>query len=128
MIKLFHIFENQDLDKYMVHKSFSLVKLLGKNSKPMPDMGNFFKYIDDNNIDIDSGIDSLPETVLNISELTPTKNFLDISTLNKKMSLFKGLPFVIKSNNEYFIIDGHHRIALAALDGKENIKVRLFSE
>lgn len=70
--------------------------------------------------------EGLPLMVVSISRLIPTQNKIDSErlsnvTLNKEE--IKDYPFVVKLDNNFYLLDGHHRVYRDKLDGKGLIKV-----
>jgi SPP1 gp7 family putative phage head morphogenesis protein len=77
------------------------------------------------------GFDDLeiPNTTVNPSKisLVPTQNFLVKSIVDKyaKAGAPGGTPWLVKIGNDYFIADGHHRLAAARLTGSTSLQVKV---
>lgn len=118
-IKLFENFDNYCLSDIFPNKCVYNNTNLDK----------FYLYADTNNLSIDDAIDSLNTINIDIDKLTPTKYYLSKSKVDNVIKNdFDGeeLPFIIKENNIYYIIDGHHRITYYKIHNISNIKVKIF--
>jgi hypothetical protein len=78
------------------------------------------KHIDDNTFENIAPIEDV-----NVKDLIPTQKVVTAYNLE---SAYKSqdIPYVLEYNRQYFILDGHHRLANEILDGKEKSKAHVF--
>lgn len=72
--------------------------------------------------------EGLPLMVLSISRLIPTQNKIDsdrLSNVTLNRSEIEALPFVVKLDNNFYLLDGHHRVYRDKRDGKGLVKVHI---
>ena len=81
------------------------------------------KYFDDDSYK------SLPIERININKIIPTQKNLNIDNLKavKNISIDTE-AFLHYYNDQYYILDGHHRIAINILNGNNTIKAYVFRE
>ena len=75
----------------------------------------------------DSGA-GLPEITIPVSRLIATQPDVqdELVAMAMRGDLPKGfIPFVVKMNNKYYIIDGHHRTTTEIIQKKKEVKVHL---
>lgn len=69
-----------------------------------------------------------PETTLPIDKLISSEPTLDKAHIDAIMNktFVKGkIPYVIKYDNKYIVVDGNHRVVASFLSGEKNIRVKL---
>lgn len=94
-----------------------------------PDMKNKIKIIKElENYRLKSG-DKLPIQKLNPNLFIATQDTVDgdkIKRIAKNYSEIDKIPFVVKFNNQYYLIDGHHRISVALIANKNSLNVHVY--
>jgi hypothetical protein len=110
---------------------------LNKSTAPKIPVNNIFKNdykiipsesrkLIDNIIDLGKEKD-LPIESVDISKIVPTQKNVNISNM-KDVSNIKNPKdeiLAVKNNENYYIVDGHHRIANEILNNKENVNMRV---
>jgi hypothetical protein len=67
------------------------------------------------------------EETVNVSKIIPTQKNVTIDNLKKVINVTE-LPELFKDGNEYYVIDGHHRISIAILNGKDEISGKIYTK
>lgn len=67
------------------------------------------------------------EETVNVSKIIPTQKNVTIDNLKKVINVTE-LPELFKDGNEYYVIDGHHRISMAILNGKDEITAKVYTK
>ena len=80
------------------------------------------EYIDNDKFD------EFPIEEIDIKNIVPTQKFLsadNLETVDTENDVIKST--IIKDGDEYFVIDGHHRIAMRILMGETKIKSHVYT-
>jgi hypothetical protein len=67
------------------------------------------------------------EETVNVSKIIPTQKNVTIDNLKKVINVTE-LPELFKEGNEYYVIDGHHRISMVILNGKDEITAKVYTK
>ena len=64
---------------------------------------------------------------VNINDIFPTQRSLNINNLKKVEKTTKNTgAYLLKNNGKYYVLDGHHRIAINILNGIDKIDAFVF--
>ena len=116
--------------------NFKELEKLNRTTLPKIPVENIFK----NNIEnistirqkADTYIDNdtfedLPIESVNINDIFPTQRSLNINNLKKVEKTTKNTgAYLLKNNGKYYVLDGHHRIAINILNGIDKIDAFVF--
>lgn len=106
---------------------FKKLKDDNKSTYPKIPSSNIFKHdVIAKGFNVNDKSKSTEESV-NLSSIIPTQKNVSIDNL-KKVKNVTELPELFKIGNSYYVIDGHHRISIAILDGKETIKAKVYTK
>lgn len=120
--------ENIDFKKLEKENKFTIPKIKSENIFLNP-VGSLSKY---DTIEVDKLIDNeeytyLPIKFINIKDIIPTQKFLNINNLKSVKNISNSTDAILLSKkNKYYILDGHHRIAVNILNGFNKIKAFVF--
>jgi len=132
-IKQFKIYEsNADLIKHAKDANLSTEKIFGKFANLDMYKESLDKFYNECNGNIDDCIDKLQTKEIDINEIYPTQRSININSFKDKLTGSKqhknDLPFVIHNKLGYFILDGHHRLALAKIKKDKYVEVKIFED
>lgn len=65
--------------------------------------------------------EKLPNEPVDVTKIFPTQKFLSFTNLEKAKPKHETGAYLVKYNGDYYILDGHHRIANDILDGETHI-------
>lgn len=128
-MKLKHI-----LEAFLNNQIVKQLERINKTTWPKIPCGNVFlndvepvSYA--NRIDADKLFDNdeylkLPAENININKIIPTQTNLTINNL-KRIDNLDGI-YLLNMGTKYYVLDGHHRIAVQILNGKQMIKCRVY--
>jgi len=93
----------------------------------VPDMGVILKSTKGGNDDLTNNKgDGFVLTTVNVKMIIPTQRSINIDNLKSVSGVGTNGVELAKDNQFYFVIDGHHRIANAILNGETEIDVKVF--
>jgi hypothetical protein len=77
---------------------------------------------------IESGdFDKLPSQRVSVSQITPTQRFLGRENMGRVAGTGEDTgAFLLKQGDQYFVLDGHHRIAENISEGRDFVNARVF--
>ena len=96
-----------------------------KRNKNLKNKNKYIEIIE--NLRLKSG-DNLPIVKLNPKLFIATQNTVNsdkIKSITKYKNNIDKIPFIVKLDNIFYIIDGHHRTSIAIILNKPLINVRL---
>lgn len=111
---------------------FKKLKIENKNTLPKIPSDNVFKNKVTN---IDKLIQIInvekikekPIEIINLDKIVPTQKFLDINNLKEVENVgYNTGAELIKYNDLYYIVDGHHRIGIEILKGNDSVKAFVY--
>jgi hypothetical protein len=71
---------------------------------------------------IDSGkFDSLPKESVEVQKIVPTQKFLKFDNLKRIEPSHETGAYLVKKDDVYYVLDGHHRIAMDILGGEKYV-------
>ncbi len=71
--------------------------------------------------------ETLPIETINIDKIVPTQRSLNIDNLKKVQNTNKNTgAYLLKFKDKYFVLDGHHRIAMNILNGNSSINAHVY--
>ena len=90
-------------------------------------MSDIFRYADDSSFD--KQFENQPIETIDIEDIIPTQRFLNINNLKSTKNIGNDTgAYLLKHNNKYYILDGHHRIANRILNGNQFINGYVYQE
>lgn len=105
------IFLNDDINN--IHGKWKLKRDIKKEAD---------KYINDRTVKYSDAFKELPIEDVPIDKIIPTQKFLTSDNLSSARDSEDTGAYLLKYGAEYYVIDGHHRIANRILAGHKTIK------
>lgn len=73
--------------------------------------------------------ETLPIKTIQIEDIVPTQINLNIDNLKKVKNTTEDTDaYLLKYRNKYYILDGHHRIAMNILNGNDSVNAYVYQE
>ena len=116
-----------DIEKYSIEEGIPVEDLIHSNDIFKNNYQNKIGNINDRKKLVEENKNSTTEESINVSKIIPTQVAIEKENISEIKDTDSKLPILLKEGNNYFVIDGHHRIAAQINKGLTEIKAKIIN-